>query len=1059
MSETAPVPVPPAKPSSGGEGSILTVVLVYAIFSALWILLSDRALVWLVRDPSQIALLSTLKGWVFVAVTSLLLYQLMRRLLGERRSRTEGGRPRAVTLPVLLFGLAILGLMALGIVNSARQQKAKEAANLMAIADLQTRQLADWVGERKGDMAFAQTSRLWAEAFHRWKGQGDVKSSEFLIGRLRDYLKLRGFQAAHVLDESGTPFWDSDPSASGSNAALIAEGRVAAERGQGGMLGPYRDEHGSLHLDFFAVLRHEGASRGPVLVLHADPANHLFRLIETWPVPSRTGESLLFRRDGDQVLFLNNLRHRKDSAVQLRLPLADSRLLAAQVLTGTARPGEPFEGVDYRGAQVMGVVHRVPGTDWFLLAKIDRSEVLGGAGEEVAWMGLSGLLAGLILLAGAFLFKQRRELAASLREQNLQLDRLQAMEVLHGISSASPDAMFAKDLRGTYLVFNPQAATLAGRPASEVIGRKDQDFWPQEMAERFVAQDREVIEGNRILSWEQTLATPLGSRIVLATKGPLRNSAGEVTGTFGISRDITELKQAERSLRNSEARFQDVAKASADWIWELDGECRFTYASESVEDLLGFRPEELLGRTPFDLMRIEDSEQAAAVFAELYSRKAGFRDVQNIHRHKDGSLRFVSSNGTPVLDPEGRLLGFRGLDRDVTAQKQAEAEQKRLQAEFLQAQKMESIGRLAGGVAHDFNNMLGVIVAHADLALIRGNPGESLRTDLEEIKRTAQRSADLTRQLLAFARKQTIAPQVLNLNEVIVGLLKMLGRLIGENITLAFVQREGLWKVHLDPTQVDQVLANLAVNARDAIGGVGQVTIRTDNVTFAEPGGPDLPLRLAGEFVLLEVQDTGCGMSQEVLDNIFEPFFTTKGVGQGTGLGLATVYGIVKQNEGFIEVDSGEDRGSTFRIYLPRHRGETPVPITTEEELPLAKGESILVVEDESTNLETLEILLLELGYRVLAAHRPSEALGLLANGGGGIQLLLTDVIMPEMNGRELADRARALHPELKCLYMSGYTADAIAHHGVLQEGVDFIAKPFTLEQLAFKIRATLDRA
>ncbi|MGA2225071.1 MAG: ATP-binding protein [Syntrophobacteraceae bacterium] len=371
---------------------------------------------------------------------------------------------------------------------------------------------------------------------------------------------------------------------------------------------------------------------------------------------------------------------------------------------------------------------------------------------------------------------------------------------------------------------------------------------------------------------------------------------------------------------------------------------------------------------------------------------------------------------------------------------------------------MESVGRLAGGVAHDFNNMLGVIIGRAEMALEPDASTDKLQHNLNEILKAAQRSADLTRQLLAFARKQTAIPKILDLNDTISGTLKMLRRLIGEEIDLFWVPELDLWKVKIDPSQVDQILANLVVNARDAISGVGAITLRTENVVIDDSYGTEAPEFIPGEYVLLTIGDTGAGMSQEVRENIFEPFFTTKEVGEGTGLGLSTVYGVVKQNDGFIDVASEPGKGTTFKIYLPRFEAETTKVPPGEVAGKRPTGtETILLVEDDEAILNLGKMILEKLGYTVLAAQTPVHAINLVQEHPGDLHLLITDVVMPEMNGRELAERLNAFLPDLKCLYMSGYTADVIAHRGILEEGVNFIRKPFGSDDLAAKVRQVLD--
>jgi PAS domain S-box-containing protein len=384
--------------------------------------------------------------------------------------------------------------------------------------------------------------------------------------------------------------------------------------------------------------------------------------------------------------------------------------------------------------------------------------------------------------------------------------------------------------------------------------------------------------------------------------------------------------------------------------------------------------------------------------------------------------------------------------------------QEKLEAQLHQAQKMESVGRLAGGVAHDFNNMLGVILGYTELAKERVEPNTPLHTDLEKIQEAAQRSADLTRQLLAFARKQTVSPKVIDLNSTIESMLKLLRRLIGEDIDLAWQPGKEVWPVKMDPTQVDQILTNLCVNARDAIVDTGKVTIETGKASFDEEYCAHHAGFVPGEYVLLAVSDNGCGMDEETQAHLFEPFFTTKEVGKGTGLGLAMVYGVVKQNNGFINVYSELGQGTTFKIYLPRHLDKTVFLPKNKLDKPSERGhETILLVEDEPAILEMSTIMLERLGYTVLAAGTPGEAIRLAQEHPGRIDLLLTDVIMPEMNGRDLAKNLLSIYPDIRRLFMSGYTASVIAHHGVLDQGVHFIHKPFSMKDLGEKLREALE--
>jgi len=394
---------------------------------------------------------------------------------------------------------------------------------------------------------------------------------------------------------------------------------------------------------------------------------------------------------------------------------------------------------------------------------------------------------------------------------------------------------------------------------------------------------------------------------------------------------------------------------------------------------------------------------------------------------------------------------------DITERKRAEKEHEKLQAQLLQAQKMESVGRLAGGVAHDFNNKLTVILGYAQMAMEGLDTDDPLYGNLQQVLKAGKQFTDIVRQLLAFARKQIIAAEVLDLNEALEGMLKMLRHLIGEDIDLAWEPGRHLWSVKMDPAQIDQILANLCVNARDAISGVGKVTIETENVVLDESYCADRAGFVPGEYVMLAVSDDGIGMDEETLANAFEPFFTTKEVGKGTGLGLSTVYGIVKQNQGFVNIYSEPGKGTSFKIYLPRHSEEAEEKVeAVEAEIPRGRGETILVVEDEISVLRLAQRVLENMGYTVLASARPAEAVAMAREHAGEIHLLMTDVVLPGMSGKDLAGEMMQIRPNISILFMSGYTANVIARQGVLDEGVHFMGKPFTPESLARKVREAL---
>lgn len=523
----------------------------------------------------------------------------------------------------------------------------------------------------------------------------------------------------------------------------------------------------------------------------------------------------------------------------------------------------------------------------------------------------------------------------------------------------------------------------------------------------------------------------------------------DINGILGNYHDITERKEAEKSLRESEARFKALHNASFGGI-AIHDKGVILDCNKGLSDISGYSAEELIGMD--GLLLIAEQSRDLVMGNILAGHEKPYEAMGVRKNGEEFPLRLEARN-IPYQGKQVRVVEF----RDITESKQVEAEREKLQSQLLQAQKMESVGRLAGGVAHDFNNMLSVIIGHAEMAMDGMDPANPVFADLSEIFSAAQRSADITRQLLAFARKQTIAPKVLDLNHTVEGMLKMLRRLIGEDIDLVWAPHNNLWAVNMDPTQIDQILANLCVNARDAIDGVGKIVIETSKVSITDSPDKDSEAR-PGDYVVLAISDDGKGMDFQTQEKLFEPFFSTKDVDKGTGLGLAMVYGIVKQNKGFITVQSEVGQGATFKIHLPKHTAPVARAPKKSAEAPAAKGhEMILVVEDEPAILNMARLMLEQLGYKILAANSPSQAIQLAKDPPGEIRLVITDVIMPNMNGRELEERLRMMHPNIKTLFMSGYTANVIAQHGVLDKEIRFLKKPFTKKILAARVREALD--
>jgi two-component system cell cycle sensor histidine kinase/response regulator CckA len=753
------------------------------------------------------------------------------------------------------------------------------------------------------------------------------------------------------------------------------------------------------------------------------------------------------------------------------------------------------------------------------------------------------------------------------------------VELLKAVADGTTDAVFVKDRDGKYLLANPATARFVGRADGDLLGRTDAELFDPDSARRVAERDQQVMAHGVAETEVEELTAAGVTRTYLATKAPYRDEDGAVIGVVGITRDVTELKRSQESLRASEERLRLALRGAGGGAWDWNLEADDIWWSPELYELCGVRP-----GTPMDIaqalavVHADDREPMRVAIGVAIDRGADYRCEFRIHhpalgerwmgsygqvardesgrpthllgisldvterkrlaeeRHAllarlqlqfermplayvqfDAELRVTDWNpaaehifgfpkdevlgmgppfekivpesfraeaepllariragdmaahsvnpnltrdgqtitcewfNTPLLDEGGRFTGLLCLAQDVTARLL-------LQEQFRQAQKMEAFGQLAGGVAHDFNNLLTIINGYSELVLDRLPPGDPNRALLAEVHKAGERSAGLTRQLLAFSRQQVLALRVLDLNVVVGDTASMLRRVIGEDVRLVTTTASGLWPVKADPGQVEQILLNLAVNARDAMPTGGKLTIETGNVDLDETYVASHPDAHAGAHVLLAVSDTGCGMTPEVRAKIFEPFFTTKGPGRGTGLGLATVYGIVKQSGGHVDVYSEVGVGTTFKVYL--HRSEPAGEGANSHSafrVPPRGTETVLVVEDDVVVGGLTRHILQHAGYAVLEAVGGDEALRVATGHQGRIHLLVTDVVMPDLGGQAAAERLAERYPGLRVLFVSGYTDDAVVRHGVLHDRVHFLQKPFTPAALAFKVREVLD--
>jgi two-component system, cell cycle sensor histidine kinase and response regulator CckA len=645
----------------------------------------------------------------------------------------------------------------------------------------------------------------------------------------------------------------------------------------------------------------------------------------------------------------------------------------------------------------------------------------------------------------------RRESSSREGRRKAEEELRKSEEQYRLLFESNPHPMWVFD-RGTlaFLAVNEAAIAFYGYSRDEFAKMTIQDIRPAEDVHRLlddVAQQhagldqagqwKHLTKDGRLMDVEVT-----SHRIVFDHKDAV----------LVLAIDITARKQAEASL----VRIRQAVDASGEAVLMTDPEEVITFINPEFTRLYGYTEAEIVGKTtPRILKSNKVPPQEYARLWQTLLEKRTFR-WEIVNRTKAGRDVTVESSVSPILDDRGNTAGYLEIQRDIT-------ERKKLEQQFRQAQKMEAVGRLAGGIAHDFNNLLTVINGFSDLLLSEERLDADQRSRVEEIRKAGDRAAALTRQLLAFSRQQVLQPEVLDLNHVIANSGKMLERLIGEDVEMAVIQGKDLWRVRADPGQIEQVIMNLAVNARDAMPEGGKLTLETANIELDPARASAHMMGRAGPYVMLAVSDTGHGMDAQTLTRIFEPFFTTKEKGKGTGLGLATVYGIIKQSGGSIWVYSEPGRGSTFKIYLPAVEEGKPFcgpPVSlTEQKRHRGGSETVLVVEDEKAVRSFARGVLESKGYRVLEAASGDDALRLAAETPPPIEILLTDLVMPGMSGRELARRLAEIHPETKCLFMSGYTDEAVLRNGGLGADHAFLQKPFIPESLSRKVREVLDAA
>jgi PAS domain S-box-containing protein len=958
--------------------------------------------------------------------------------------------PKHLLIGVIVFGSVAAALLVFLFYRdrlaSAREEQGRA---LITIAEVKAAELASWREARLSDAQVLSGSKGLARLVRQAIAHGTASAGAGVPGLVELLRARQNYAAVRLFDARGRLRLSSPP-ASPALAADASSFAAEAIRQRKVVFEDFHAVEGVIHLALFAPLFEEGADPVGVVEFQIDPARYLYPSLNTWPTISQSGETLLVRRDGDEVVYLNELRHQKGTALTLRLPVTRTGVPAVQAALG--REGV-IEGGDYRNIAVLGAARHVPGSPWFLVTKIDRAEAFAALLSSTRSFALNTILVVVLCGCGILLAWSRRgsQQYQQLYESEAKRRALAShYEYLHRY--ANDIIILLDDSTARVLEVNDRALESYGYTRDKFLTLQAMDL--RDPSVRATFDEQWDSDGARNGVIYETLArradgsafpVEISSRVITVDERAFRQA---------IIRDISERRRTQDELLRSQTSLLQAEAIARLGTWEVESPDsaaeRYVWSDEVYRifgvDRKTFQP----SFETFAAAVYPDDREVLAAAVRQSRLSSQPLDVEHRIVRPDGTVRHVREHAKCLLSNGGGSRWI-GSVQDIT-------EYKQLEEQLLHAQKMESLGRLAGGVAHDFNNLLTVINGYSDLAHRSLREGDPLRESIEEIRKAGQSAATLTRQLLVFSRKQRVEAQPVDLTRVVSDAQRMLQRLVGEDIELDFKCDPKLGTTVADPGQMQQVIMNLVVNARDAMPHGGSIFLETANV---EMDGDDAEYRCEarpGSYVMLAVSDTGIGMTEEVKNRVFEPFFTTKPRGMGTGLGLATVYGIVKQSGGWIWVYSEPGKGTTFKVYLPRV--EDPVAVAVPTELPpvAERPATILLVEDQAEVRRLAANVLRSRHYTVIEAVDAEAALVACKRVSGPVHLLLTDVVLPGISGPQLVELLVRLYPEIRTLFMSGYSEHVSLRSGAIAGDAAYLDKPFTAGTLAAKVCETLGR-
>lgn len=960
----------------------------------------------------------------------------------------------------IIWGLYFLGISIGGAwlyITRQREMRTEIETNLMAISQLKVSQVAQWRSQHLNNATLLTESPFLAEGVSRWFTYPTPESEEAILTRLTSLRKCLQLMDVILLDLGG----EVKLSASGRREPLhrdALETLNASLRDRRPIMSDLHVCDAGPHTDILAPLFAVGGSR-PVgaILLKVDANQFLYPMIQSWPTSSTSAETLLVRRDGDSVLFLNELRHLKNAALQLRIPLSHEDVPAVMAVLG--REGL-VEGKDYRGVHVFSALKAIPDSPWFMVTKIDADEAM------VLWHLNSAFIMTLVLgliitgAACAGFFWQRYAKAQYRALYHAEAAARESEERYRVTLMSIGDAVIVTDSEGLVKLLNPVAEALTGWRLEEARGKPMAEVFHivnehtgqpvEDPVERILREG--VVIG---LANHTVLISRDGTQYPIADSGaPIRDEVGRISGAVLVFRDQTEERRAEEALRAVTSRQQALLAAIPDIIMEVDENKVYTWANQAGYDFFG---EDVIGKEAADYF--EGEQYTYDVLQPLFDGNENVIYLESWQRRRDGEKRLLAWWCRVLKDKSGRVSGAVSSARDITDSWLVQQEKEKLKAQLRQAQRMEAIGTLAGGIAHDFNNILAAIMGYSEMVLDEIPEGSPARDDMEQVLSAAQRAKELVKQILTFSRQvDSLQRRPVELRVIVGEALKLMRAALPTTIELRKDISRSSGVILGDPTQIHQVIVNLCTNAAHAMrahGGVLEVRLEDLNLDSEMPGfyqdlGP-------GAYIRLTVGDTGHGMDAATIERIFDPYFTTKKTGEGTGLGLAVVHGIVKRHKGVITLQSEPGKGTVFDIYFPR------IEIRKEKEdhrsVPLPLGsERILFVDDEQPLVAMAERMLRQLGYHVVPMANSSDALELFKSQPDGFDLVIADYTMPHMTGADLATKILKIRPEIPIILCTGFS-ESINEKEAIAMGIrEFVMKPLDRRGIAEAIRRVMKR-